>query len=140
MFVDVANIPLGLSVIRQLHSLFIESLKRSNAFIKVIKIERMARSTSKKDGDTPAAGAKAAPSKATANKVAASKSAKSKAAAQDGGIAFGSRNIAKKKKKQTKSQRAGITFPISRVLRSLRQGNYANRVFTGESTRFHHRL
>ncbi|XP_055599003.1 histone H2A, sperm-like [Uranotaenia lowii] len=36
-------------------------------------------------------------------------------------------------KRQTKSQRSGLTFPVGRVASFLKRGNYANRIGTGAS-------
>lgn len=45
---------------------------------------------------------------------------------------FGSSNPLQKIKKKSKTLKAGLTLPVSRIERYLRKGNYANRVGPGE--------
>lgn len=85
----------------------------------------------------PTAATPAAATMKTATIKPTKKPEKSTAAASVG-VAFESRDIVKKKY-QSKTKRAGIQFPVSRVLRSLRNGHYADKVFTGKNTRFHYR-
>lgn len=43
----------------------------------------------------------------------------------------GGKSKVSKVKSRTKSQRAGIQFPVGRILRFLKKGNYANRIGVG---------
>lgn len=101
-----------------------------------LSIERMARSKINVSGsERKAASSLAATGKAVTVKSGTSKAGTSKATSQDDGVAFGSR-IIKKKNRQTKSRRAGLVFPVGRVQRKLRKGNYADRVGAGKNTWF----
>ena len=42
-----------------------------------------------------------------------------------------SKNLAQKKMKKTRSTRAGLQFPVGRIHRMMKKGNYADRVGTG---------
>jgi histone H2A len=44
---------------------------------------------------------------------------------------FGSSNPKMKRSRRTKTQKSGLTLPVSRIQRNLKKGNYANRVGAG---------
>jgi len=48
----------------------------------------------------------------------------------------GGRGRAKGTKSVSRSSKAGLQFPVGRIHRHLRKGNYAQRVGAGESIRF----
>lgn len=92
------------------------------------------KQTKKKSSASPAASSRhdsVDSAKSSAKSTSKSPIAKSKSPTTKP-TTFGSRDAPAKKKNKTTSQRAGLVFPCSRFLNSLRKGNYAKIIQRGE--------